>query len=165
MLCTRSRPAWARPPAAGGERPLVLPQGRENNPAMMSSTPPDASAGPSTLPGAWASSRPPARSSPPVQKDAAGHPQRKPQAGTLTPQAHAWLSQLPPRYQPLATARRHPHIINRLCELWAQPAELPIHLRELMLSNRPGRRKGFAFEVLTELADLQSLVGEMQQGK
>jgi hypothetical protein len=101
----------------------------------------------------------------PVQKDAAGHPQRKPQARSLTPRAHAWLAQLPPRYQPLATARRHPHIVNRLSELWGQPAELPAHLRELMLSNRPGRRKGFAFEVLTELADLQSLVGEMQQGK
>lgn len=93
------------------------------------------------------------------------HPQRKPQSQHLTPAAHEWLGKLPPRYQPLATARRHPHIVNRLTELWATPQALPDHLRELMLSSRPNRREGFAFEVLTELADLQTLVDELLHGK
>lgn len=85
------------------------------------------------------------------------HPQRKPQPTALTAEAHQWLARLPPRYQPLATARSHPHIVNRLSELWATPAELPALLRELMLSDRPGRA-GFSFDVLTELADLQAMV-------
>lgn len=103
---------------------------------MTSSTPPDASS---------------------------SHPPRQPQAQTLSADAHAWLAGLPPRYQPLATARRHPHIVNRLCELWVTPAALPAYMKELVLSSRPARREGFAFEVLTELADLQALVDEMQQ--
>jgi hypothetical protein len=93
------------------------------------------------------------------------HPERKPQEQALTPEAHTWLARLPPRYQPLATARRHPHIVNRLCELWDSPLDLPAHFRELMLSSRPARRKGFAFEVLTELADLQSMVELIQKGE
>ncbi|MCR5883090.1 hypothetical protein LRS03_09595 [Rhizobacter sp. J219] len=93
------------------------------------------------------------------------HPERQPQAQALSADAHAWLAGLPPRYQPLATARRHPHIVNRLCELWATPTDLPAYMRELVLSSRPVRREGFAFEVLTELADLQALVDEMQQAR
>lgn len=96
---------------------------------------------------------------------ASPHPKRKPQAAGLTPEARTWLARLPPRYQPLATARRHPHIINHLCEAWEKPAELPGHFRELMLSSRPGRRAGFPFEVLTELADLQSMVELIQKGE
>ena len=95
----------------------------------------------------------------------AGHPDRKPQDHHLTPAAHEWLGKLPPRYQPLATARRHPHVVNRLCELWATPGELPGYMRELVLSSRPGPRLGFAFEVLTELADLQTLVDELVQAR
>ena len=48
-------------------------------------------------------------------------------------------------------------VVNRLSMMWATPAELPAFFRELMLSSRPGR-EGFAFEVLTELADLQSMM-------
>ncbi len=93
------------------------------------------------------------------------HPQRKPQAQALTPKTHVWLARLPPRYQPLATARRHPHLVNRLCELWQTPAQLPAHLSELMLSTRLGQREGFTFEILTELADLQAMVELMQRGE
>ncbi|MGY4829816.1 hypothetical protein ACVNIS_14705 [Sphaerotilaceae bacterium SBD11-9] len=97
--------------------------------------------------------------------NSADHPQRQPQSNALTPKAHLWLARLPPRYQPLATARRHPHIVNRLSELWETPLDLPAHFRELMLSSRPGRREGFAFEVLTELADLQSMMEMIQKGE
>ncbi len=102
---------------------------------------------------------------PPRRVPPTPHPKRKPQATALTPEAHTWLARLPPRYQPLATARRHPHIINQLCEAWDRQAELPAHFRELMLSSRPGRRAGFQFEVLTELADLQAMVELIQKGE
>lgn len=92
-----------------------------------------------------------------LSRPAVPHPQRKPQGQALTPQAHDWLARLPPRYQPMEVARRHPHIVNRLSMMWTTPAEARTHLSELMLSNRPGR-EGFAFEVITELADLQSLL-------
>src|SRR6218665_2397733 len=82
---------------------------------------------------------------------------RAPQLQSLTPAAHAWLTALPPRYQPLATARRHPHIVNRLSALWDVPEQLPAYLQDLLLANRPGR-EGFSFDVLTELTDLQSLI-------
>lgn len=124
--------------------------------------PPD-EAGPSTPNKLWVTTTPST-----LLDDAAPaspHPKRRPQATGLTPEAHAWLSRLPPRYQPLATARRHPHIINNLCEVWERQAELPAHFRELMLSNRPGRRAGFPFEVLTELADLQAMVELIQKGE
>jgi hypothetical protein len=101
----------------------------------------------------------------PRRAPAQPHPERKAQAQALTPEAHVWLARLRPRYQPLATARLYPHIINRLSAIWSTPAQLPAHLRELMLSTRPGRREGFPFEVLSELADLQSMVEAMQKGE
>ncbi len=85
------------------------------------------------------------------------HAQRKAQLPALTTGAHIWLASLPPQYQPLSTAHRHPHIVNRMSELWATPGELPEYFSELMLSRRPGR-EGFTFEVLTELADLQAML-------
>ncbi len=96
--------------------------------------------------------------------DRAGEPKRGPQLQSLTPKAHAWLAHLPPRYQPLNTARRFPHIVNRLADLWATPANLPAHFDELLLSTRPGRR-GFPFDTLTELSDLQSMLAEMGRRK
>ena len=76
-----------------------------------------------------------------------------------------WLARLPPHRQPMATVRRYPHVANRLAELWTQPAALQNYLHELMLSSRPSRRQGFAFEVLGELTDLQALAEEMQAAR
>ncbi len=134
----------------------------------MNHSPPPDEAGPTSTNSLWATTTPseffddpiPPRRVPPTP-----YPQRKPQATTLTPEAHIWLARLPPRYQPLATARRHPHIVNQLCAAWERPADLPAHFRELMLSSRPGRRAGFQFEVLTELADLQAMVELAQKGE
>ena len=84
-----------------------------------------------------------------------GEPVRRPQQQTLTSAAHAWLTHVPPRYQPLATARGFPHVVNRLAELWGEPAALPPYFDELLMSTRPGRR-GFPFQVLIELSDLQT---------
>jgi hypothetical protein len=86
------------------------------------------------------------------------HPGRACEAAKgLTAQAHQWLSAVPPRYQPLATARRYPHIVNKLATVWAVPHEVRAYLNELLLSTRPGRL-GFSFDVLTELSDLQDLL-------
>ncbi|MBC7996287.1 MAG: hypothetical protein H7Z15_23950 [Rhizobacter sp.] len=129
---------------------------------MNHSLPPD-EPGPTTPNSLWVTTTPAQ-----LLDDAAPaspHPKRKPQAAGLTPEAHTWLARLPPRYQPLATARRHPHIINLLSEAWKKPADLPAHFRELMLSSRPGRRAGFQFEVLTELADLQAMAELVQKGE
>jgi hypothetical protein len=95
----------------------------------------------------------------PRRVPAVPHPRRKPQLPALVASSHVWLSRLPPQVQPLATARRHPHVINNLSALWGSPAEVKAYLGELMLSSRPGR-EGFAFEVISELADLQSFLDE-----
>jgi hypothetical protein len=92
---------------------------------------------------------------PPVVKRA--HPTRA--ALTLTTVAHTWLQMMPPRYQPLATAREFPHIVNRLASLWDRQVELPGYFDELLLSSRQAR-SGFPFDVLTELSDLRLLVIE-----
>ncbi len=147
--------------ALGLSRALIV-----SNNIAMNHTPPPEDKGPATTSSLWVTTTPskflddpiPPRRVPPQP-----HSQRKPQPQALTPKAHVWLARLPPRYQPLATARRHPHIVNQLCELWTTPAQLPDHFRELMLSSRPSRREGFAFEVLTELADLQAMVELMQK--
>jgi hypothetical protein len=77
--------------------------------------------------------------------------------GGLSGIAEEWLASLPPRYRPLTTAQRHPHVVNRLAALWEKPLSLPAYFDELLLSDRPGRA-GFSFEVLTELGDLRSLL-------
>ena len=133
-----------------------------NNRGMNSSPSPD-EASPTTPNSLWVTTKPAELQD--AAAPASAHPKRKPQAAGLTPEAHTWLARLPPRYQPLATARSHPHIVNHLCEVWDTPAGLPEHFRELMLSSRPGRRAGFAFEVLTELADLQAMVELIQTGE
>jgi hypothetical protein len=93
-----------------------------------------------------------------------GHlPQRSTQEISLTPQAHEWLAKLPPRYQPMVTARRHPHIVNRLTALWHLHGPLCAYFHELLLTTRKGRT-GFSLGVLTELTDLQTLLREMAQG-
>jgi hypothetical protein len=97
----------------------------------------------------------------PRREPQAPHPRRKPQLPALTAEGHVWLAGMPPRFQPRATASRHPHIVNRLSQIWRSPLELQGYLGELMLSERTGR-EGFSFEVLCELADLQTLVEEMR---
>ena len=147
MVCTASPTICAATPVAGGAQALPLGRLAQNNPGLFR---------PSTSDDAVSAV---------TQASTSSHPQRKPQSNSLTPDAHVWLARLPPRYQPLATARRHPHIVNRLAEVWDTPIDLHGHFRELMLSSRPERRKGFAFEVLTELADLQAMVELIQKGE
>ena len=128
---------------------------------------PNPDSGPPSVPSTWKLTTPSNWTDEPIapRRVPAAHPQRRSQSQSLSNQAHAWLARLPPHHQPLATARRHPHVVNRLTELWSQPVELAAYLQELMLSTRPDRRKGFPFEVLGELADLQSLLQERLTGR
>lgn len=104
--------------------------------------------------------RPAVRSGHAPKPDVLPHPGRvQVHPPHLTRAAHIWLAAVPPRYQPLATARRYPHIVNKLAAVWDVPHELAAYLKELMISSRPGR-SGFSFDVLTELSDLQDLVGK-----
>lgn len=77
----------------------------------------------------------------------------------LTRQGATWLQSLPVPIRPLITAKRHAHIINKLCILWGDSYDLARYLGELLVSARPGRR-GFAPEVLEELLDLHRALQE-----
>lgn len=144
-------------PAPGGGGPLGGAVPRGNNGAMTRSTFEDSRFQHSSVPG-WQPTTPdvagagvPVPSYPPGPQ----RPARAPQRRSLTDEAHVWLARLPPRFQPFATARRHPHIVNRMAELWGQPEALSAYFADLLLSGREDRQ-GFSFDVLTELFDLQS---------
>lgn len=144
-------------PAPGGGAPLGGAGLRRNNGAMTRSTFEDSRFQHSSVPG-WQPTAPDgAGAGMPAPSHPTGpqRPARAPQRRSLTDEAHVWLARLPPRFQPFATARRHPHIVNRMAELWAQPQALSAYFAELLLSGREDRQ-GFSFDVLTELFDLQS---------
>jgi hypothetical protein len=75
-------------------------------------------------------------------------------AERLEREGERWLKSLPVTVRPVITAKRHPHIINKLAKIWDRPAVLAAYMDDLLISQRPGRR-GFAMEVLEELMDLQ----------
>lgn len=49
-----------------------------------------------------------------------------------------------------AAIEDYPHIVERISELWGNP-HLVHYIRELSIDEREEDRKGFSFEVLTEL--------------
>lgn len=73
-----------------------------------------------------------------------------------------WLQSLPVSIRPLITAKRHPHIVNKLAILWGIDEAMDAYFDELLISARPGRR-GFAMEVLDELVELQRAVQEKRR--
>lgn len=77
----------------------------------------------------------------------------------LTAHGAQWLKSLPVPVRPLITAKRHPHIVNKLAILWGHTADLERYMTELLVSSRPNRR-GFAPEVLEELLDMQRALQE-----
>jgi hypothetical protein len=72
----------------------------------------------------------------------------------LTPQARGWIRDLPLKVRPGLTARRHPHVVNRLVAAWGDPALAQACFGDLLLADRVGR-KGFSLEVLDEMVTLQ----------
>jgi hypothetical protein len=77
------------------------------------------------------------------------------QTDHLSSAAARWLHKLPVEVRPIITARRHPHVINRLATIWEAASVRQAYFQDLLFSSRPGRR-GFSFEVMDELVDLQS---------
>jgi hypothetical protein len=73
-----------------------------------------------------------------------------------------WLQSLPVSIRPLITAKRHPHIVNKLAIFWGIDDAVDAYFDELLISARPGRR-GFAMEVLDELVELQRAVQEKRR--
>jgi hypothetical protein len=54
------------------------------------------------------------------------------------------------------TARRFPHVINKLADAWETTRDFDAVIDELLFTDRPARR-GFPPEVLRELSDLRCL--------
>ncbi|MEX8497830.1 MAG: hypothetical protein AB3X41_03635 [Leptothrix ochracea] len=81
----------------------------------------------------------------------------------LHPDAQAWLHHVPVPVRPILTARRYPHVANRLALYWNNQNHLADYFEELLVSSRPGRR-GFPPEVLDELVSLLGFV-EKQRGR
>ncbi len=74
--------------------------------------------------------------------------------------AEAWLDQLPDHARPRRLAARHPRIVNRLAEVWGDPAAAADALDLLMIDTRGGRT-GFAPTIRAELKRLQYLQRQM----
>lgn len=66
-----------------------------------------------------------------------------------------WLASLPEPVRPLITSQRHPHVLNRLCAAWSEPARMRRHFLDLLIDQR-GTRRGFSFEVHGELCALEN---------
>lgn len=89
------------------------------------------------------------------------------QTRTRSAFARNWMAQIPPHVQPVVTAQKHPHVIERIAPEW----RYPIHMRALfwdLLIDQRGNRWGFSFEVFCELSALQtyylSLLTREQRG-
>lgn len=83
---------------------------------------------------------------------------------TLNGAAQQWMQHMPVAVRPILTARRYPHVVNRLARHWHHPRDLAAVFEDLLVSSRPGR-KGFPPEVLDELIVLlDSVQGARESG-
>lgn len=73
----------------------------------------------------------------------------------LSPEASAWLAELPQHLRPRETAALYPRIANRLARVWPKPDHCRVYFDELLLDTR-GDRKGFPVAVALELAALKN---------
>ena len=74
----------------------------------------------------------------------------------LSAPAETWLAGLPDHAQPRRLAARHPRIVNRLAELWADRHASAAALDSLAVDERGGRG-GFSPAIRAELMRLQFL--------
>ncbi|MEO6407181.1 MAG: hypothetical protein ABIO45_00305 [Burkholderiaceae bacterium] len=105
------------------------------------------------------------RPAPPASEDAAGEwaALRTSQSGDdqlLGAAAQAWLEHLPQHAQPRRLASRHPRIVNRLAEVWADSRTAANAIDMLMIDERGGRT-GFSPAIRAELMRLQYLQREL----
>ena len=74
----------------------------------------------------------------------------------LADPAQAWLDNLPEHAQPRRLAARHPRVVNRLADVWADSRAAADALDTLMIDQRGGRT-GFSPAIRAELMRLQYL--------
>jgi hypothetical protein len=67
----------------------------------------------------------------------------------------AWARSIPSTFRPRVLVIKYPRIANSLAEAWQHPRMFERQLRALMHDDRGGR-KGFPFDVVQDLANLQS---------
>lgn len=72
----------------------------------------------------------------------------------LSETAMAVLATLPTSVKPILLSIDHPHIVNKICDLWARPIQLDRYFEELTIDAR-GSRQGFQLGVATEISNLQ----------
>lgn len=65
-----------------------------------------------------------------------------------------WMVRLPPSLRPRATAEQYPRVVNRIAASWSDPSAAWQTLDDLLEDHRGGRR-GFPFEVESELKSLR----------
>ena len=70
--------------------------------------------------------------------------------------AQAWLEHLPEHAQPRRLAQRHPRVVNRLADVWADSRAAADAIDALMIDERGGRT-GFSPAIRAELMRLQYL--------
>ena len=70
--------------------------------------------------------------------------------------AQAWLDHLPQHAQPRRLAARHPRVVNRLADVWADSRAAADVIDTLMIDQRGGRT-GFSPAIRAELMRLQYL--------
>jgi hypothetical protein len=72
----------------------------------------------------------------------------------LNAQGQALLASIDLGYRPEALAQLFPRIVNRMAELWKQPAQIERYFEELLIDHR-GNRNGFPLKVLIDLSTLK----------
>lgn len=80
-------------------------------------------------------------------------PASLPRPAGLSVEAIEFLEGLPAQIRPTELPVRHPHIINRLAEVWPGIGATERYFDSLMLSDRKDRQ-GFSLAVFGELRDL-----------
>ena len=78
---------------------------------------------------------------------------RAPQERVMSMIALAWLDTLPNEARPVATAERHPHVVNKFAVIWRDESRVRDYFEDLLLDTRQGRQ-GFTHDVLDELGRL-----------
>jgi hypothetical protein len=73
----------------------------------------------------------------------------------LSKDATEFLSRLPSHIKLTATARRYPHIVNKLSFVWNDSKALDAFLTNLLVDDRPNRM-GFEFTALQELVEVRN---------
>ncbi|HVL56002.1 MAG TPA: hypothetical protein VM491_05830 [Burkholderiaceae bacterium] len=88
--------------------------------------------------------------------------QNRPAHGARTPQRDAAAASrlqgpryAPPRPPLTQTALRFPWVVQKIQRAWESPRAFDAVMDDLLIDQRGGRR-GFPFEVLTELVDLRA---------